>query len=86
VVIYDYKSNVEKRSLSKFKDVVYSGRYRWDGKLLATGGARGVVQVTDVATRTALRQFKGHRGPVHFASFTPSGVQLVSAGDDRSIR
>ena len=86
VAVYDAKSNKERRNLSKFKDVVYSGSFREDGALLVAGTGKGLVQVVDVANKATLRAFKGHRGPVHVAQFAPDATKILSAGDDRSIR
>jgi U3 small nucleolar RNA-associated protein 15 len=35
----------EKRTISQFKDLAYSGTYRSDGKLIVAGEETGVVQV-----------------------------------------
>jgi U3 small nucleolar RNA-associated protein 15 len=86
VSVYDGKSNKEKKVLSKFKDVVASGSFRADSKLLVAGGSRGGVHVMEVATRSILRSFKGHRGPVNSTHFLSDNVHILSTGDDLSLR
>ena len=43
VLLYDGSRMV--RQLTRFKDVAYSGTFRGDGRLVAAGGASGLVQV-----------------------------------------
>jgi tRNA A37 methylthiotransferase MiaB len=50
-----------------------------DGTLLAAGTAKGAVHVVDVATKASLRTFRGHRGPVHVAQFSPETTAVSSA-------
>ena len=59
--------------------------YRGDGRLLCAGTARGSVHVVDISTRSTLRTFRGHRGPVHATHFG-APTELLTAGDDTSVR
>ena len=86
IALFDARTNKERRTLSRFKDAVFSGTYRADGRLVACGGARGDVQVIDAKTKGALRGFTGHSAAVHTVRFAPDGVHLLSAADDRSVR
>lgn len=86
ITLYDGKTNKEKRVLSKFKETVYSGVYRHDGKLLACGGMKPVVSVVDAKSRAVLRTYSGHTAPIHTTRFAPDGVHLLSGSDDRSVR
>lgn len=36
----------------------------------------------DAGSRTLLRQFKGHRAPVHVARFAADQLHVVTGGDD----
>lgn len=65
-----------KKTISRFRQVAYSGTFRKDGQLLAAGSEEGVVkvgvvkfvpqclecfvQVFDTNSRAILRQCKGH--------------------------
>ena len=87
VTLYDGRSNKEKRVLSRFKDPVYGAVYRGDGKLLAAGTDAGSVCILDAGSRNILRTLKGHSSAARTVRFTgPAGVQVVSAGDDASLR
>ena len=86
VALYDHEACKERKSLSRFKDTVYSGNFRDDGRLLCAGSARGLVHVVDVTTKAMLRRFRGHRGPVQTTRFASDAVHLLSAGDDCTIR
>ena len=61
VEIFDPQSLQEpSKTISRFKDVAYCGTFRNDGKLLVAGSADGLIQVFDMASRSVLRQFRGH--------------------------
>jgi U3 small nucleolar RNA-associated protein 15 len=76
----------QQKSLSRFNDVAYSGRYRHDGRLVAAGGEEGVVRTFEASTGAAMRTMKGHTGPVHAVRWAPGGMHLLSASDDKSVR
>jgi WD40 repeat protein len=57
-----------------------------DRRTLATAGADGVVHVLSLATRTELRQLRGHAGPVRGVAFSADGAHLLSVGADGSAR
>ena len=40
------------------------------------------MQVFDSGSRTLLRQFKGHKAPVHVARFAADQLHVLSGGDD----
>ncbi|GLE10401.1 hypothetical protein PINS_up022502 [Pythium insidiosum] len=65
--LYSTTSNAIVKTFSRFRNVVYSGTFRSDGKLLVAGGEDPTVHVLDIATRALLRTFKGHhwRDPPH---------------------
>lgn len=86
ISIVDYAASKEKRAISKFKDVVLSGSYRADGRLLVTGGKRPLIQVFDMGSRNILRQMKGHDGPIQVTRFATDNTHIFSAGDDCSVR
>jgi U3 small nucleolar RNA-associated protein 15 len=86
VQIFDPNTNKVSSTLSRFKDVVYSGSFRNDGKLLVAGGEEGVVRLCDVSTKFVLRNFKGHEKAVHVTKFSPNNMHVMSASDDRTVR
>ena len=51
-----------------------------------SGGEEGKVRVFDERSRTVMKTFRGHVGPVRVTSFTPDKVFVMSGGDDRSCR
>ena len=52
------------KSLTKFQDTAFGGRWRKDGGLLVAGTGESQVKVFDVATKTMLRVLKGHTAAV----------------------
>src|SRR5262249_41113343 len=53
-----------------------------DRSVVATGHDDGVVRVWDVATRKAVNEFAGHKGPVSALAFRGDGEVLATAGED----
>lgn len=58
--IYSSKTHQPKKTISRFKDIAYSGSFRQDGKLIVAGDATGLVQMFDGGSRAILRSFRGH--------------------------
>ncbi|XP_060065526.1 U3 small nucleolar RNA-associated protein 15 homolog [Ylistrum balloti] len=85
VQIYSSKSLQILKTISRFKDVAYSGSFRDDGKLLVAGGDEGLIRLFDVEGRALLRVFKGHTGAVHVTKFLRDRVRLFSGADDNSV-
>lgn len=74
------------KTLNRFNDKAYSGRYRHDGRLVAAGGEEGLVRTFEASSGAAMRTFKGHASPVHAVRWAPGGLHLFSASDDKSLR
>lgn len=53
---------------------------------MVTGGALPVVSVLDMATRSVLRRFEGHTGPVHATAFSMDNTHILSCSDDKTCR
>ncbi|KAF9358285.1 snoRNA-binding rRNA-processing protein [Mortierella sp. AD094] len=86
VQIYSSKTHQVKKTISRFKDVAYSGTIRADGRLVVAGDATGLIQIFDVGSRAILRTFRDHRHPVHVAKFSSDKTQILSASDDKTVR
>jgi len=86
VVIYDTQAQAVKKTISRFKDKAFSGVFRDDGRLLAAGGADGVVQVFDAGSRSVLRSFTAHQRATHVARFAPDRAHMLSGSDDVTVR
>ena len=53
-----------------------------DGNILAAGSNDRAVKLWDVATRTNIATFEGHRSSVRSVAFSPDGAVLVSGAED----
>jgi hypothetical protein len=69
-----------------FGQAVNSVAFSQDGLMLAVGGERNGITLTDVASgRLALRLSDGGDGEIDWLAFLPGGRILVAAGTDRRI-
>ena len=84
--VHSPENNREIKTFSRFDDIVYSGSFRRDGKLVVAGGKRPIVNVFDMSSRAILRSFKGHTAPIHVTKFAQDNVHIFSASDDKSCR
>ena len=53
---------------------------------MAAGCESGVVQLFDAASRSVLRQFKGHKRAARTVGFAEDRLHLLSGGDDTTVR
>lgn len=76
------------KTFSRFRDTVYSGEYRYDGKLLVAADALGLVSIFDAyQPRSLLVSVSPSTHPTYVAKFHPTvGTQLVTGSDDRVLR
>ncbi|KAI5808055.1 WD40-repeat-containing domain protein [Peziza echinospora] len=87
VQIFSSKTRKVTKTISRFKDVAYSGHVRQDGKLLVAGDALGTIQVFDLNSRAILKTWSSHKQPVHVTKWSPVSVTTVlSASDDSTVR
>ncbi|ORZ40434.1 WD40-repeat-containing domain protein [Catenaria anguillulae PL171] len=86
VQIYHPSTHDVAKTITRFSDLAYSGHLRADGKLLVAGDEAGGVSVFEMGTRSILRSFGGHAGPVHLTRFSPNKTQVLSGSDDKTVR
>jgi len=86
VQVCDPLSGEAKKTITRFKDVAYCGSWRGDGKLMVAGSEDSSVQVFDMNSRTVLRSFRGHSGPVQLSRFGSDRVSVVTGSDDATVR
>ncbi|XP_076312441.1 U3 small nucleolar RNA-associated protein 15 homolog [Tachypleus tridentatus] len=85
IQIYSSMNAQINRTLSRFRQRAFGGKFRRDGRLLIAGDEEGDVRLFDIQTKSLLRIFKGHKGPVHRCFFGSSETQIVSFSDDMSV-
>ncbi|XP_030029481.2 U3 small nucleolar RNA-associated protein 15 homolog [Manduca sexta] len=85
VQIYDPVTKVVAKNISKFVEAAYGGCFRADGKLLVAGSEESGVKLFDVQSKSLLRVFTGHTGPVHRTFFTKDQLKVISYSDDKSV-
>ena len=88
VQVYNMETMELHKSITKFKDTAFSGRWRRDGGLLCAGTGEGGVKVFDVNTKTLLRVLSGHGAAVQTCDFVCDrtggiGTGVVSWSDDK---
>jgi len=88
IQVFSSRTREVVKTFSRFKDTVYSGEYRYDGKLLVAGDASGLVQVFDaIQPRTLLVTINPSTHPTHVTKFHPTiSTNLLTASDDRVAR
>ncbi|CAK7896198.1 U3 small nucleolar RNA-associated protein 15 [[Candida] anglica] len=88
IQVFSSKTRQVTRTFSRFKDTVYSGEFRFDGKLLVAADASGLVSIFDTfQSRNLLVSLNPSGHPTHVAKFHPTiGNQLATASDDRTLR
>lgn len=88
IQVFSSRTREVVKTFSRFKDTVYSGEYRYDGKLLVAGDASGLVQIFDaIQPRTLLVTINPSTHPTHVTKFHPTiSTNLLTASDDRTAR
>lgn len=88
IQVFSSKTRQVTKTFSRFKDTVYSGEYRFDGKLLVAADALGLVSIFDAyQPRSLLVNLSPSSHPTHVAKFHKSiSNQLVTGSDDRVLR
>lgn len=85
--IFSSKTRKISKTISRFKETVYSGEFRADGRLVVAGDATGLVQAFDSNSRSVLVTIKSTKYPVHVTKFHPTELStLLTASDDRVVR
>ncbi|MBX5455463.1 MAG: protein kinase [Thermogemmatispora sp.] len=65
---------------------IYTLAWSPDGRLLASSGADGSVQIWEALSGRLQQCCNGHRGPVYSLAWSPDGQRLASAGRDGTVR
>lgn len=87
IQVFSSKTRQVVRTFSRFKDTVYSGEYRYDGKLLVAADASGLVSIFDSIQRNLLVSLNPSNYATHVAKFHATiGNQLITGSDDRIVR
>ena len=73
------------RSKPIFTAAIRSLTFSPDGKWLAVGDGRGMVEIWDIESRKRLHQTKGHEKWTFDVAFAPDGKLLYSGGGDHLI-
>jgi WD40 repeat protein len=61
--------------------------YSPDGRWLAVVNAdEDILVLLDAQTHETAARFRGHKGNIHFATFSPDGRRLATCGQDRTVR
>jgi len=79
-------SNLAKSVFAETFGNILSVAFSHDGKLLATGDAKGDVHVWQVAEAELQGSYHGHREWVRSVAFSPDGTLLATGSDDHTIR
>ncbi|KAK4883537.1 hypothetical protein RN001_006856 [Aquatica leii] len=86
IQVYNPITKLVVKNLSRFRENAYGGTFRWDGKLLCSGGEETNVKLFDVSSKGLLRLFKGHTAPVHRTLFLYEKAHIASFSDDKSVK
>lgn len=85
IVLWEAATGKERLSIvpndRQVKHIVFSP----DGRLLASAGRWGTIQVWDAWTGKEVGRFTGHRGPINTLAFASDGKTLASGGADNTI-
>ncbi len=60
LIIYDPETHEPWKTFSRFRNIVYSGSFRSDGKMLVAGSEEGVVRLFGLDSKMELRALTGH--------------------------
>ena len=85
VQVFNPLNNSVYKTLSKFRETAYGGKFRNDGKLLCVGGDDGGVKIFDVSSKTLLRTLTGHTNATHSSHFLGS-KEIATFSDDKTVR
>ncbi|AOW04816.1 UTP15 C terminal-domain-containing protein [Yarrowia lipolytica] len=87
IQIFSGKTRKVTKTISRFKDTVYCGEFRSDGKLIVAGDATGLVQIFDAVSRNILVTLQASQLATHVTKFHPTNLTtLLTASDDRSVK
>lgn len=85
VQIFNPLTNSVHKTLSKFRETAFGGKFRKDGNLLCIGGDDGTLKIFDVSSKSLLRTLSGHTNATHLGHFMDN-KHLASFSDDKTVR
>jgi RNA polymerase sigma factor (sigma-70 family) len=86
VVLWDVTTRQQRALLEAHEGSARTVAFSPDSKVLASGGADGLVKLWDVATGREVAILRGHKGYVYSLAFAPDGKSVVSTGIDATVR
>lgn len=72
-------------TLETHNKFVLNSSFNHDGKLVATSGIDGLINVFDISTQQIVHKIEAHAMPARFVTFSPDGNLIYSASDDRHV-
>jgi eukaryotic-like serine/threonine-protein kinase len=78
--------NIVAQSVIRTASAVWAVAFSSDGKILASGGADGTIDLYDFKTRKLLQTLRGHSDSIRGLSFSPKSSILASSSGDKTIK
>ncbi|KAL7635619.1 UNVERIFIED_CONTAM: hypothetical protein RMT77_013436 [Armadillidium vulgare] len=84
--IYHQQTAQVWKTITLFQKGAYGGKFDSSGEVLLSGSEESHIRLFNyVSRRPLLREFKGHKGPVHRVDFVYGKKQVVGFSDDYTV-